>query len=323
MKREKQLNFDIFDNNEEKFFDKNKTLIISFSGGRTSGYLTKRLLEHKDQWKDVIVIFANTGQEHEKTLDFIHNCDTHFDFNTVWIEAVISKEKGVGTRAKVVDYKTCSRDGEPFEDMIAKYGIPWSKSPICTRELKQYAIQSYLKELNIKKEDRLMAIGIRSDEASRMSRNAVAENLIYPLVEWNIDKYDVLDWWEDQIFDLQIPEHFGNCVWCWKKSYKKLMTIMIEEPTAFDFPERMEKKYGKTGAMAEHLGKTGVLKNQTELKFFRGFKSVQDIREMITEDFEKFTDLHHLHITDGCGESCEPWHSEENDNKIDIKDITK
>ena len=55
MKREKQLNFDIFDNTEEKFFDKNKTLIISFSGGRTSGYLTKRLLEHKDQWKDVIV----------------------------------------------------------------------------------------------------------------------------------------------------------------------------------------------------------------------------------------------------------------------------
>ena len=46
-------------------------------------------------------------------------------------------------------------------------------------------------------------------------------------------------------------------------------------------------------------------------------------REMITEDFEKFTDLNHLHITDGCGESCEPWHSEENDNKIDIKDITK
>ena len=53
-----------------------------------------------------------------------------------------------------------------------------------------------------------MAIGIRSDEASRMSRNAVAENLIYPLVEWNKDKYDVLDWWEDQIFDLQIPETF-------------------------------------------------------------------------------------------------------------------
>ena len=49
-----------------------KTLVISFSGGRTSGYLTKRLLEEKSKWKDVIVIFANTGQEHEKTLEFIN-----------------------------------------------------------------------------------------------------------------------------------------------------------------------------------------------------------------------------------------------------------
>ena len=44
--------------------------------------------------------FANTGQEHEKTLDFIHNCDTHFNFNTVWIEAVISKEKRCWYKSK-------------------------------------------------------------------------------------------------------------------------------------------------------------------------------------------------------------------------------
>ena len=302
--------------------DTEKILVISFSGGRTSGYLTKKLLEEKHKWKDVVVIFANTGQEHEKTLDFIDNCDKHFDFNTVWIEADIQKEKGVGTKAKIVNYKNASRDGKPFEDMIAKYGIPWSKSPICTRELKQYAIQAYLKSLNIKKSQRVMAIGIRYDEKKRMAKNAVDENIIYPLVDWKVDKQDVLDWWEEQSFDLDIPEHFGNCVWCWKKSYKKLMTIMIEDPSAFDFPERMENKYGKTGAMAQHLGKNGVLKNQTSMKFFRGFKSVADIKEMITEDFEKFTDLHHLHITDGCGESCEPWHTDDASNKILVHQIS-
>jgi len=42
---------------------------------------------------------------------------------------------------------------------------------------------------------------------------------------------------------------------------------------------------------------------------------------MITEDFEKFTDLHHLHITDGCGESCEPWHTETDQNKIPVQQI--
>ena len=61
--------------------DTEKILVISFRGGRTSGYLTKKLLEEKHKWKDVVVIFANTGQEHEKTLDFINNCDKYFAFN--------------------------------------------------------------------------------------------------------------------------------------------------------------------------------------------------------------------------------------------------
>ncbi len=70
-----------------------KTLVISFSGGRTSGYMTKKLLESKDKWKEVLVLFANTGQEHEKTLEFIHNCDQRFGFNTVWLEAVVHKDQ--------------------------------------------------------------------------------------------------------------------------------------------------------------------------------------------------------------------------------------
>ena len=78
---------------------------------------------------------------------------------------------------------------------------------------------------------------------------------------------------------------------------------MIEEPTVFDFPERMEKKYSKTGAMAEHLGKTGVLKNQTDIKFFRGFKSVQDIREMITEDEEWGETVHSLSYAESAAEN--------------------
>ena len=92
-----------------------KTLVISFSGGRTSGYLTKRLLEEKNKWKDVIVIFANTGQEHEKTLEFINNCDKKFGFNTVWIEAIAHPGERKTSTAKIVNYKTASRDGRPFE----------------------------------------------------------------------------------------------------------------------------------------------------------------------------------------------------------------
>ena len=218
--------------------DKDKVLVISFSGGRTSAYLTWRLLQEKDAWKDVVVIFANTGQEHQKTLDFVKNCDDHFGFKTVWIEASVNDEKGVGTSAKVVNFKTASRDGKPFEDVIKKYGIPWSKASHCTRELKEYPIRSYLRELGLSNGDYKMAIGIRADEFDRMSARADEYGLIYPLVKWHISKQDILDWWEDQEFDLEIPEHFGNCVWCWKKSDKKLMTVMVEQTRRFEKPQQ-------------------------------------------------------------------------------------
>lgn len=58
-------------------------LVISFSGGRTSAYMTKYLLDNYAEKYNFYVVFANTGQEHEKTLEFINNCDKHFNFNTV------------------------------------------------------------------------------------------------------------------------------------------------------------------------------------------------------------------------------------------------
>jgi len=274
-----------------------KTLIISFSGGRTSAYMTKMLLQEREKWKDVIVLFANTGQEDEKTLEFVHNCDVSFGYNTVWLEAKVDPEKGRGTSFEIVTYETASRDGKPFEDVIAKYGIPFTKSPHCTRELKLYPIQAYIRSLGLKKSDYKMAIGIRVDEFDRVSANAKENSLIYPLVEHNVTKQDVLNWWRGQPFDLDIPEHYGNCTWCWKKSFRKLFTLLKERPDVFEFPEKMERLYGNRGALAAKLGK--------EIKFFRGFKSVEDLRQMAAEGYNEFVDQHYLDISNGCSESCE------------------
>jgi len=297
-----------------------KTLVISFSGGRTSAYLTKKLLEQKDQWKEIIVIFANTGQEHEKTLEFINNCDEQLGFNTIWIEAVTHLNEKKGSTAKVVDFNTASRNGEPFEGVISKYGIPWSKAGHCTRELKENPIKNYLKDRGLNKDNRVMAIGIRADEAHRAAKNAQFNNFIYPLIDWGIDKEDVLAYWEDQEFDLEIPEHMGNCVWCWKKSYKKLITVMKQKPEAFDFPERMEKEYGQTGNIAKKMLSSGVLKGQKSMKFFRGFQTVDDIREMSRGTIEIFEDKHYERLSGGCSESCEPFLGD--DDSLDKITIT-
>ena len=66
-----------------------KNLIVSFSGGETSAYMTYQLLHDWNfcsQWADIKVVFANTGEEAEETLEFVKECDEKFNFNTVWLE---------------------------------------------------------------------------------------------------------------------------------------------------------------------------------------------------------------------------------------------
>ena len=272
---------------------KNK-LLISFSGGRTSGYMTHKILSSISSDVDARVVFANTGQEDDKTLEFVHNCELRFGWDITWVEAKVDPKKGKGTRHRITSYETASRKGEPFEEVISKYGIPNQTMPHCTRELKLNPIYSLCKEWKWKKGDYSCAIGIRADEIDRMSSYAERDNLIYPLVKWGIRKEDVLDWWSKQNFDLYLPEHRGNCVWCWKKSYRKLVQVFRDNPESFNFPDRMEKTYGRTGAMAERSGKEQV--------FFRKHQSTEDVKRMSQEGHIGFEDIN---FVEECEESCE------------------
>ena len=128
-------------------------IAVSFSGGRTSGYMTKLIL---DNWRDrynIVVTFANTGMEHPKTLEFVHNCDKVFGFNTVWIESVPHPGERRSSTHNIVTYETASRNGDVFERVIQKYGIPNLKFPGCTRELKVRPMQSYLRSIGLSYRD--------------------------------------------------------------------------------------------------------------------------------------------------------------------------
>ena len=84
---------------------KEKLLVCTFSGGRTSAFmalLLKDLPKYKDFKK--IFIFANTGKELPQTLEFINKCDKEWNLNIVWLEANVILEKGVGTGFKIVNY---------------------------------------------------------------------------------------------------------------------------------------------------------------------------------------------------------------------------
>jgi hypothetical protein len=287
-------------------------LIISFSGGETSAYMTQYLLLNYSDVYDMVVVFANTSQENESTLDFIEQCDKYFNMNVVWVESVFNPINGKGVTARVVDYKTASRNGEPFEAMIAKHGIPNASTPHCSRDLKRSAILDYAKQLGWKKY--FTAIGIRADEVGRVSSSAKKNKVIYPLIDIGFTKLKVNSYWDKMPFRLALKGYEGNCKVCWKKSLRKLMTIAVENPSAFDFFERMEQKYGA------YIPESRLhnAKIQTPIRFFRGNMTVQDIKEASKNYFEHATDdsrntiefqkqVLQLDLFGGCIESCEVY----------------
>ncbi len=276
-----------------------KKLYLSFSGGKTSGYMTKQILNRPESHLyEIIVLFANAGQENEETLQFVHDCDTHFGFNTVWIEAVIDPVLHRGTTHKIVTFETANRDGSEFEEMIKKYGIPNKSYPHCTREMKLRPMESYLRSIGWT--DHLTAIGIRTDETRRVSKTAEAKRIVYPLVDWfPTDKIDINDFWEDQDFTLNLAEHRGNCSWCWKKSFNKHFRLIGETPEIYDFPKRMEALYPKAGRGTEMQSRV----------FFRSKHSAEDLFIM-AEAVKQEGDRHlqgslDLDNNGGCSESCE------------------
>ena len=289
-----------------------KKLIILFSGGETSAFMAQWILNNKKDEFEIVCVFANTGQENEETLDFVEKCDKEFNLNLVWVEAVINPKFGEGVRHRIVDYKTASRNGQPFEDLISKMGMPNQSAPFCTRDLKLNPIKSYLRSIGWKKY--WTAIGIRADEFDRINSNRLKERLYYPLVsDIQMTKPMVNFWWNQQSFRLNLKGYQGNCKWCYKKSTNKLLTICVENPEYFDFPKKMEEKY-------ENYVPNTRKNYDVPIRFFRGNKSVNDLFELSKAPFKKskndatiyswqtsIFDDNTLDLSNGCEESCEVY----------------
>jgi len=257
---------------------KENLYVVLFSGGRTSAFLSKYIKENP-KYENVLFLFANTGKEREETLEFVDKCDKEFDLDVVWLEAKIHEEKRKGTTYIMTNFKDAKRNGEPFEQMLSKYPLPNNMASNCTRELKQRPIDAYLRELysdfNI-----IRVVGIRADESHRKSNSAIKEQIIYPLCdELIVDSKFIRNWWDNQIFDLKLKDYEGNCDLCFKKSLKKRLTIIKENPTVTDWWLKMENKYS-----SEQIPRFDLRTNL----------SIESLVEMAERPFSKAEDLHEL-----------------------------
>lgn len=271
-------------------------LLVSVSGGETSAYMAFLLKQAFGNSKDLRFVFANTGQEYHKTLDFVRRIDEEWALGITWVEAAVNSDRGSGTRHRVVTPETASLDGRPFADVIAKYGLPGPGYGHCNRELKLAPITSFLRSEGWDAGTYHTAIGIRADEIDRMSASASRAKILYPLVKLGVTKRDVRAFFDGLGWSLGLPDYLGNCVWCWKKSMRKLRLVAQDNPGHFDFPARMESAY-------ETRRLDGRIENPPR-RFFRGRKRVSDILDMALDARPLPEDAD---VQGSCGETCEVW----------------
>ncbi len=221
--------------------------IISFSGGRTSAYMLRMILDAHGGTlpDDVRAVWMNTGMEHPATLDFVAECSARWAVPVTWLERDAAGERG--RKFRVAGHATASRQGEPFEALIRERRyLPNPVTRFCTTQLKVRVMRDYARSLGWARWTN--AIGLRYDEPRRVAKIASRRErweTVAPLHRARVTKDDVTAFWAAQPFDLRLPNvngktPLGNCTACFLKSSKTLAAIFAEDPSTADWWIRME-----------------------------------------------------------------------------------
>lgn len=193
--------------------------VINFSGGKTSALMTILLKPTEED----IVLFCDTGREHPLTYKFIDDFEANEKIKVVRI----------------------SYDGG-FEGMLKRNKfLPNVAIRKCTVELKIKTAKRYLRALGIQKFENY--IGFRADEQRRVNDSQYKKVLNkFPLIDWNISKADVQQYWLNKPYNLEVPSILGNCDLCFLKGKNAIISILQHYPELADKWIADEKMVGAT-----------------------------------------------------------------------------
>lgn len=230
--------------------------LVSFSGGRTSGYMLHEIVQAHGGTlpPDVIVTFANTGKEREETLRYVHECGSRWNVRIVWLEWRDTEDQ-----FEVVGFNSASRKGEPFKALIdKKKALPNGTARWCTSFLKIVPMHGYMQSLGYAPGTYREAVGLRHDEGRRLltmyANNDRDHRLcVAPLSKAKVIKADVMAFWKDQPFNLGLKPHEGNCDFCFNKGRAIRERIARDNPEVPGWWIGEETAIGQTFAMRESV----------------------------------------------------------------------
>jgi len=182
--------------------------VFNFSGGRTSAYMVLKYYKKHD-----LVIFTDTGREHINTYKFID------DFENIEKIPIIKLKYNGG-----------------FENLIKnKKMLPNIMMRFCTIELKIKTARRYLRSINLNSYNNI--IGFRHDEQNRINNykeHWKKVKTLFPLNEEKISKIDILNFWNNKKYNLEIPSILSNCDLCFLKGKNNIISILRDYPELAD-----------------------------------------------------------------------------------------
>lgn len=230
--------------------------LISFSGGRTSGYMLWHILDAHNGVlpDDVHVTFANTGLERDETLRFVHECETRWGVRVHWLEWRNRESRSTppAERFDVVGFNSAARRGEPFKALIRrKKYLPNAVTRFCT-ELKIDTMKQFMLARGYKSWSNV--VGLRADEMRRIAKQQKRNDegkerwrSTWPLLHAGVRKADIWTFWLGlnldpknlvyplpQGFDLGLYPYEGNCEHCMLKGRDVLIHQERERPGSID-----------------------------------------------------------------------------------------
>lgn len=197
--------------------------VVSLSGGRSSGYLAHI---KKEQNPDTEFIFMDTGAEHPKTYEFIRNIAKYWKIKLTCLRVIPNPEMNKPSTYEILSIDQIGPDLEPWKRILSKYGHPYVGGAFCTDRMKTVPFIKYCDE-KFGRGNYTTWLGMRIDEPKRISPKP---GIRYLAEISDYEKQDVIEWWQEQPFDLEIQEHLGNCVFCIKKSLQKVALATKDEP---------------------------------------------------------------------------------------------